>query len=113
MVHSIECIREQAAIEAFDKRYPNHCRACDGAGSRYAAGTRDTPPEDDACVACIDNGKCPLCASPVSLVEHDKCDYSLCSACGWDEWKIINGEVPPIIRPDGYCECELDAAEVV
>lgn len=42
-------------------KYPQACTSCGGLGF-HTTYSRDTPPDQNSCPKCIDQGRCPVCA---------------------------------------------------
>jgi hypothetical protein len=72
-VHTEECARRRADQAAWDARWPNHCRACEGEGG--ITYTFDPSPsgvslaggfltDTDVCSCLSDRQVCPRCAGP-------------------------------------------------
>lgn len=80
--HTVDCERAgaqaRAERDAYAQAWPLFCRRCDAYGGRHDAGTRTTPPDFDACRACLCCGSCPRCAA-AALDD----DGENCGACGW------------------------------
>lgn len=72
-------------IEAWQKKWPNHCKNCGGWGSFYYRGSRMEPPSADPCEAKpygLDH--CHRCGGELEGLEYE--DDSIvpkCKVCGW------------------------------
>ena len=114
VVHAETCQFTRVVREAgdFEERYPNFCRRCAATGTTityeshgFAYGAEALP---DIC-ACVDSGRCPLCAGPVKEVALEWYDGFECMAesCVWRD----NPEDPfpgaPMLddAPFWYCTC--------
>lgn len=109
MVHSQKCLNEQAkiakAIKAFDAKYPNFCKKCDGAGLHVSNGSYWVPPDVDPCDACVGQGKCPMCGK-----QHgDDWQGDACE-CGWN-WDGDGVEHRP--EYDEFCSCEFEPKFII
>ncbi len=93
VTHDFECVRSAFLEYFFRERWPLVCTKCGGVGSYTIPATRLDPPDGGQCV-CLEDGHCPRCREDVILfsIDKDYCDYSLCPACGWNEWIVINNE---------------------
>lgn len=97
--HTDNCNRRHAAKLAYDAKYPNSCRKCQGMGFISWPATRMDPGDSEPCADCMDEGKCPRCGA-----QHDEnwnMDETLtdvCTECGWDPQ---SGDC----RPDDDCNC--------
>ncbi len=118
VMHSPECLKAEAAYDkerrAFEKKYPNYCRACQGWGSRVyrfdpsPAGMSLSPGymEDwEPCTECVEKGKCPRCGSPL-FEKRNKPDTLHCRKCKWNTNEKFEG-IPE--RPE--CECYFSQVE--
>lgn len=91
------CIKNVTAWNEAVEKYPNVCENCGGAGfvtweeNGAPHGEGYWPmPVSDIC-GCVDEGKCPRCASPLEE------DEPKCSQCDWNEDmddSVIPGEQP-------------------
>jgi len=100
--HSKNCDARHTAKLAYDAKYPNACRKCQGYGFHTAPATREDPGLHEFC-ECLADGRCPRCGH-----QHNEnwnlylddvepvADY--CEACGWDP---ESGDR----RPDDDCNC--------
>lgn len=57
-------------------KYPNHCKACEGAAAHY--GVRWGEETADPC-GCAEDGRCPRCGKQTL----DEDGNGPCEACGW------------------------------
>lgn len=93
--------KERAAWEA---RWPNYCRSCEGWGEVVYVGSQYEPPESDPCPRCSEQGHCPRCGGATL---NDDNEYAHCGACGWK----IGGkgcQLPPAYECEGCTEHALE-----
>jgi len=85
--HTKECKKQQKLarkqVMAYDKRFPNHCKTCDGWG--YL-------PDDSSCLECLAKDRCPRCGQPFPK------GLNKCPHCSFD----LNNDRG---RPDDSIEC--------
>lgn len=128
MIHKPECIaREQefqkelsmakAAIETYDRTWPNYCKECGGNGYFPAPYSQYDSPGDSLCPKCVDVGLCPRCAQPglyyeggfggriVPLPPEEWETEKPCAYCGFDTAR--GGGRPELPTNYGECECYL------
>jgi len=115
MEHFKDCVEAQKryedAVEAYRKKWPDHCKNCGGWGGFYGeydpspAGVSLSPghmTEFDPCPECMEEGICPRCGEKVwdwNEVAEDA--QGPCSNCGWTE-----GEDEGLPEaPECWCEC--------
>jgi len=109
-IHSKKCLNIQKEydlrLKAFNEKYPNCCKACDGHGFvTWYERLDDHGGMDmqDIC-GCVADGKCPLCGEQVwGDDENIDQDLSRCNNCGWTE-------DTELVRPPAFdypCECEI------
>ena len=123
--HSDECMqnygRSLQKREDYNKRYPDHCKACEGHGivtwteNGAPMGAGFWPMEmRDCCDHCTGNGKCPGCMQPVfsekDLENMDGSGKVYCENCGW----VDDGEhgMPEEYSCWGYCDWERERERV-
>lgn len=82
MTHSIEC---EKLFKQWEKKYPNHCKTCNGAGGVSYSGNYWNPPDFAECDNCIGQGKCPLCGE--DFPEDFEFGNNLLP-CGHDYWNL-------------------------
>src|SRR5258708_6077186 len=101
IVHTQRCLEGQQRAKDFEAKYPNFCRMCGATGSWSTPSSRLDPPDGGPCAVCVEQGKCPLCAGPVTWVESVKDgDYGKCLTCGWNELGVISGLQTAITYPE-------------
>jgi hypothetical protein len=138
LIHTPECIKEteaiEAAIDAWENKWPNYCRNCGAAGGFYNPGVyrypdgSGEPPSFDECPNCVDESRCPRCGMdwkvPLDILEELASDTDTiwldtflfeesypCPCCGW-AWGEKEDDIrPPDLGQMGPCACELEEDE--
>lgn len=108
MNHTDQCVsakaRWQRAKEKFEESHPAFCRKCGGTG-QVGSGTidRDTGFPDVESCSCVEEGRCPLCASALTV-------DCVCEECGWG----TPGSAPEFLIDPPECFCwEIPFEEAV
>lgn len=109
--HTSLCRAASADAIAFQRKWPRYCHACGGAGGWATAGSFLDPPDQGPCPRCVETGRCPMCAGPITFIDRELSDYGKCGACGWDEWTICIGVAPGEFFPEWECLCWEDAPD--
>lgn len=97
------------AWDAWWNEHPKACKKCNATGiitcsdSVPYGSTTASFETDDYCMACIQNGVCPVCGQ--ILVWNDENEYFLDCSCGWhDQFRDDSVQsVHPPIEPGCYC----------
>lgn len=108
VVHDEMCLKTKAAFIEFIALWPNYCQYCGGYGVWSTPGTRLDPPDGGPCTHCVEQGKCPRCASEnIRVLGFRLTDYVFCNECGWNELAIIEGwsECRDMAAPIHECWC--------
>jgi len=118
--HSLECIRKNGPLQTarltWLHQWPNHCKACEGAGelhwtenqSPFGSGENWPMEMGDIC-GCIESNTCPRCGliNPLwELVDWEATPGVICIYCDWHE------ETPDVCPPGPDYPCECMEAEM-
>jgi hypothetical protein len=98
--HTDECLKAQAALEAFRRTWPDFCTKCGASGWWEWPGSPETPPDTEPCQGCLGDGMCPRCAAKLSEEALDA-EVVHCGACLWRSDAVRGQEVAPEVN----CEC--------
>jgi len=121
ITHNEQCLRAKAAVDEYDRQWPNYCQHCGGTGLLivpgdvvpYGSTTARLPASDEPCPACEEKNLCPRCGT--LRVWHDEGNPSQdgwgyhepCPQCGYVcAGCHLDGASPG--RPEHECWCYMD-----
>lgn len=124
MEHTEDCIEEekhaQEEHEAWVKKWPNYCRACNAEGGKVIYGTRnfvDSSGGDDSFDPCpnCQNREIPVCPRCAVDWQDDEIweECKPCPSCGWN-WGTGRDDYCPPTREGvmTYCECAMENFDI-
>lgn len=97
--HGRECIplieKRNEEIRAWEEKWPNHCKTCNGAGGFVSHNYPHEPDDYEPCIDCT-NAEEPHCARCTAInPQWIEGEDTPCTACGWDWSKGKDDEIPP------------------
>lgn len=109
VIHTPECDKWRAAMEAWKVQWPVHCPTCHGWGVVYTEGDWvpygstqiQTPGGNDPCPQCAEAGLCPRCMQPVRVSEEFP--FFTCIHCGYVASPDEKRNTPGCPQFECYC----------